>query len=61
MTFVLLTRQFEQTTVMRRGRVMVTLPSVYRLILVPTSLLYPYSTGQVEPDVPAVGATVVRR
>ncbi len=48
MTFVLRTQHFEQTTVLRRGRVVVTLPSIYRLILVPTSLMYPYSSGQVE-------------
>lgn len=48
MTFVLLAWQFQQTIVMRRGRVVVTLPSVYRLMLAPASLLYPYSAGRVE-------------
>ena len=45
MTFVLLTEQYLQTTVMRRGRVLTSLPSVFRLVLTPTSLLYPYSAG----------------
>lgn len=48
MTFVLLARQFQQTIVMRRGRVLITLPSVFRLMLAPASLLYPYSAGRVE-------------
>lgn len=49
MAFVLLTAQYQRTIVGRRGRVFLEpLPSVFRLVLVPASLLYPYSAGRVE-------------
>ena len=49
MAFVLLTAQYQRTVVGRRGRVLwEPLPSVFQLVLVPASRLYPYSAGRVE-------------
>ncbi len=49
MAYVLLTQDYQRTLIGRRGRVSVQpLPSVFRLVLTPSSLLYPYSTGSLD-------------